>query len=136
MAWRDCRLGKAAGRAARGDGSTTACSRSHAGEPPALRSPFAAVLAFSDWLHARGVKTSGVALARRYELLWDYLTTVAGIAPAEAAAALASDFRRGGRTGTPEFLREHVIDTDVVVRTVSTAGLPKRQARHAATAAP
>jgi hypothetical protein len=92
------------------------------------------VLAFSDWLHARGVKTSGIALARRYELLWDHLTTVTGIAPAEAAAALANDFRRGGRTGAPEFLREQGFGTDPDHDTAAssgrTTGLPKRQAKH------
>ncbi len=103
-----------------------------AGGTPALPSPFWSVLAFSDWLHARGVKTSGIALARRYELLWDHLTTVAGIAPAEAAAALARDFRRGGRTGAPEFLRAQGFGTDhdTAASSGRTTGLPKRQAKH------
>ena len=73
---------------------------------------------------------SGIALARRYELLWDHLTTAAGIAPAEAAAALTSDFRRGGRTGAPEFLRALGVDSDAGASTGRKAGLPKRQAKH------
>ena len=113
-------------------GALPSSALGRAGGPPTTRSPFGAVLAFSDWLHERGVKTSGIALARRYELLWDHLTTAAGIAPAEAAAALTNDFRRGGRTGAPEFLRAQGVDTDTGAdaSTGRKAGLPKRQAKH------
>lgn len=92
-------------------------------------SPFAAVLEFSDWLHSQGVKTSGIALTRQYELLWDYLVSVAGLAPVETAPVLARDYGRGGRSDAPEFLRAHLAK-ESVPRSERKAILPKRQARH------
>ena len=94
-------------------------------------SPFWSVLAFSDWLHGRGVKTSGIALPRQYELLWDYFISVSGLAPAETAAVLARDYARGGRTDPPDFLRVH-LPKETATKPDRKALLPKRQARHAA----
>ena len=68
-------------------------------------SPFAGLMRFSDWLHARGVQSHGIARMRQYELLGEFLGDL-------AAAALLRDFHRSGGTGL----------------------LPKRQARHLATA--
>lgn len=98
---------------------------------PTFGSPFWACLAFGDWLHGRGVKTSGIALTRQYELLWDYFTSAAALAPAETAAVLARDYARGGRTDAPDFLRAH-LPKETAGRPDRKALLPKRQARHAA----
>ncbi|HTH49965.1 MAG TPA: DUF4080 domain-containing protein, partial [Candidatus Limnocylindria bacterium] len=92
-------------------------------------SPFAAVLQLSDWLHARGVKTSGIALTRQYELLWDYLASVSGFSPGEVATVLARDYGRAGRSDTPEFLRAYS-QQESVPRSERKPLLPKRQARH------
>ena len=92
-------------------------------------SPFVAMLGFSDWLHSQGVKTSGIALVRQYELLADYLAAVAGLALTEAAGFLARDYARGGRSEVPEFLRTHLPKADAM-RPERKPKLPKRQARH------
>ncbi len=97
---------------------------------PTSASPFGSVLAFSDWLHARGVKTSGVALARRYELLWEFATTKAGLASDDIAPALARDHLRSVRQELPAWLREHAA-VEPSPRPARPAALPKRQARHA-----
>jgi radical SAM superfamily enzyme YgiQ (UPF0313 family) len=95
------------------------------------RSAFVEILSFSDWLHARGVKTSGIALARQYELLWEYLTTAAGLAPTEVASVLGCDYQRGGRKDQPAWLRECLPQSTGRLPEPPSA-LPKRQARHAA----
>jgi radical SAM superfamily enzyme YgiQ (UPF0313 family) len=77
-------------------------------------SPFIRFLAFSDWLHAEGVGTSGIAKERQYRLLERYLVEVAGRNLTEIAPLLAQD-REPGR---------------------SEPGLPRRQARHLASLGP
>lgn len=67
-------------------------------------SPFAAFLAWSDWLFAREGRKHGIALARLAELLFDYLTSLGGLAREDVAAALARDWQRAGRRDLPEFL--------------------------------
>ena len=101
---------------------------------PAGGSPFAAMLGFSDWLHSQGVKTSGIALVRQYELLGKFLTSVAGFVPAEGMAVLARDYARGGRSDVPEFLRTH-LPREMATRSERKPQLPKRQARHVASVA-
>lgn len=93
------------------------------------RSPFQSLLAFSDWLHGRGVKTSGIALVRQFELLWEFLTTAHGNSAEPLRAALGADYRLGGRSDIPAWLRESAAP----ISPGSTANrLPKRQARHLA----
>ncbi len=98
---------------------------------PNSRSPFWELLAWSDWLHARGVKTSGIALTRQYELLWTYL--LERHPTAEFAPAMIRDYRRGGRQDLPRFL-DPAPDPEPrstrQIRPASTAPLPKRQSRH------
>jgi radical SAM superfamily enzyme YgiQ (UPF0313 family) len=67
-------------------------------------SPFKAFMAFSDHLFACGAGTHGIALDRLAEYLFEYLTHTCGLAPAEAAAALARDYACAGRSA-PVFLR-------------------------------
>ena len=96
-------------------------------------SPFEAVLRFADHLHARGIQGHGIALARQYELLWDWLREGLGIPAESAGPALARDFLRPGRTDLPPWLRPHAGET---ARPTPTRSLPRRQARHLAAAAP
>ncbi len=89
-------------------------------------SPFWAMLAFSDWLHAEGVKTSGIALDRQYLLLWQHLTTVRKFPAGAVDAALSADYGRGGRKDLPPWRRQAA---------APAAGgrqmaVPKRQSRH------
>lgn len=93
------------------------------------RSPFQCLLAFSDWLHDRGVKTSGIALVRQFELLWEFLTSAQGMSAEPVRAALGADYRRGGRSDIPVWLRESVTAKTSVA---GSRRLPKRQARHLA----
>jgi Protein of unknown function (DUF4080)/Radical SAM superfamily len=91
-------------------------------------SPFAAMLALSDWLHARSVKTTGVALPRQFSLLFEWLTTGRGVTPEAAGAALADDWRRAGQRERPAWLPASVAWTSPPRRPAAT--LPARQARH------
>ncbi len=96
-------------------------------------SPFASLLAFSDWLHDRGVKTSGIALVRQFELLWEYFTTVTGLAAEEVRTFLGADYRRGGRSDVPNWLRETAM---AEAPAPANSRAPRRQARHLAPGAP
>jgi len=94
-------------------------------------SPFWQFLQWTDWLHARGVKTSGIALARQYELLWEYLTQQHP--PESIAPVMIRDYRRAGRKDVPRWLEEADGSRAPGVGAAAvTAGaaLPKRQSRH------
>lgn len=88
------------------------------------RSPFAGMLALSDWLWATLRRTHEIALLTLAESLHTFLVTNAGIARDAASEAIIRDWQRIGRKGVPAFL-----DT---VENVETAKRlqPKRQARH------
>jgi len=94
-------------------------------------SPFWQLLKWTDWLHQRGIKTSGVALTRQYQLLWDYLR---GRHPADAVAmVLTRDYRRAGRKDIPPWLEVAVEAARVLpdpIRRTEGPALPKRQGRH------
>ena len=90
-------------------------------------SAFEAILAWSDGLHAQGVKGHGIALPRQYELLWRWSVDVSGI-PAEVfGPALARDYRRPGRTDLPTWLIPFAGSEATLRR---PARLPRRQSRH------
>ena len=90
-------------------------------------SAFEAILAWSDGLHAQGVKGHGIALPRQYELLWRWSVDVSGI-PAEVfGPALARDYRRPGRTDLPTWLIPFAGSEATFRR---PARLPRRQSRH------
>ncbi|MCW5556336.1 MAG: DUF4080 domain-containing protein, partial [Verrucomicrobiae bacterium] len=69
------------------------------------RSPFRAFLEFTDALHARGVRTHGVAALRQYELLWEHVTGALGLPDDTVRPLLQSDFRRACRHEMPAWLR-------------------------------
>jgi len=90
-------------------------------------SAFGAILAWSDWLHAQGVKGHGIALPRQYELLWRWSVETSGI-PAEIfGPALARDYRRPGRADLPTWLIPFG-GAEAPLR--RPARLPRRQSRH------
>jgi radical SAM superfamily enzyme YgiQ (UPF0313 family) len=94
--------------------------------------PFESFLQCSDWLYAAGGKTNGIALKRLAELLFRYLVTETACDDLRAARALWNDYRRGGRSDRPEFLRPYLpLDDDSTPAvTPRSASLP-RQSRHA-----
>lgn len=100
------------------------------GETFGESSPFGSFLAFSDWLHERGVKTSGIALTRQYELLWEYLTVRQEMSAERVRPAMQRDYTRGERKDVPAWLGAGTV-AERRKHTEKTA-LPKRQARHLA----
>ncbi len=71
--------------------------------------PFAAFSAFSAWLYETTRQTHELALTRRYQLLFSYLTTICGSAPRPLAEALIRDYDRHKiRRERLEFLRPYV----------------------------
>ncbi len=95
-------------------------------------SPFAAFLAWSRWLHAQVGRTHGIALATLAEKLFDYLVRERKQEAGQVALPLLRDYRRGGRSDTPIFLRPHVPET--APRSEKPPGTMKRQQRHIALA--
>ncbi len=95
--------------------------------------PFENFMRFSDWLFAIGGRTNGIALKRLAQLLFEYLTREAGCEEMRAAEAIWNDYRRGGRSDRPEFLRPYLpaIEQSNAVARAASASLP-RQSRHAA----
>lgn len=91
-------------------------------------SAFKAFLAFSDDLHRQGVKTSGIALTRQFELLWAHAVQCACIPPRGIAEALAADYARSGRNDCPPWWSETFGPMPSVRRRANLA--PPRQARH------
>ncbi len=96
-------------------------------------SPFVAFMRFSEWLHARTLRTHNIALLRLMELVFEFLTGELGIESRRAAEALWRDYQRGGRSDKPLFLKGHLRSETLTPFTRSQASpLPKRQARHLA----
>ncbi len=80
-------------------------------------SPFERFMAFADWLHANGGKTSGIARQRQYDFLARHLLTVRGIPETIVNERLARDQSPRRKPGT---------DAE------TATALPERQARHLA----
>ena len=75
----------------------------------AQASPFAAFAQFADWLYATTGQTHELALTRRYQLIFSYLTTQCAAEPAEVAELLLCDYdRHKVRRERLEFLRPYV----------------------------
>jgi radical SAM superfamily enzyme YgiQ (UPF0313 family) len=92
-------------------------------------SPFAAFMRWSDWVYARLGRQHSIALARLAELLFEYLTRESGLPQGEVAQCLWRDWQRAGRREKPDFLVGFLSDAEAAPLP-STAGIPKRQARH------
>lgn len=95
-------------------------------------SPFESFLRFSDWLYAASGMTNGISLKRLAELLFRYLTEEAVRDELGAAQAIWNDYRRGGRSDRPEFLRPYLprLEDMSIESSGPVVPLP-RQARHA-----
>jgi hypothetical protein len=84
----------------------------------------------------------GIALLKLVELIFRWLTGEKGLAPAEVAASLWSDYIRPGRHGDkpPRWLSPHLPARTGSPHPAGARTLPARQARHvlppAADAAP
>lgn len=94
----------------------------------AADSPFGSFLRFSDWLHAQGVKTSGIALTRQFELLHRFLRNERSRPADEIEEPLSRDYQRTGRSDHPAWGQEK--PTNEENATGRATGLPPRQARH------
>jgi hypothetical protein len=92
-------------------------------------SPFAAFVAFSEWLYGRVGRTDSIALARLAELLFEYLTESSALDRGTVAETIARDWQRGGRRDPPEFLRAYGTPSVRSTGTRQRRG-PRRQARH------
>ncbi len=92
-------------------------------------SPFAAFLAFSDWLYQSTKKTHLFSLVQLVELLFEYLCQAKGFDAATVAPVIYRDYARGGRVDRPHCLRPWLGETDVV-RSREAKRLPQRQSRH------
>ena len=102
-----------------------------AGGTPALLSPFAEFMRWSEWLHGRVGRTDSIALVRLMELLFDFLTGERRLDPRQTAAVMWRDYQRGCRHDKPAFLKD-LLSSDgppAMSRRIRT-GVPKRQARH------
>ncbi len=96
-------------------------------------SPFAAFLAWSDWLYRRLGRQHAIALDRLAEELFRYLVDVRGQPAKRVADSLGGDYRRAGRREIPEFLRRLDLAKPIERRAAGSSGPPRRQLRHLAT---
>ena len=95
------------------------------------KSPFAAFMQWSEWLHARAKRTDSIALMRLMELLFEFLTSELALDKTVVANKLYEDYRRGGRSDKPGFLKDFISeDGRSVKQSQSNSKLPRRQARH------
>jgi hypothetical protein len=102
-----------------------------AGETPALLSPFAEFMRWSEWLHGRVGRTDSIALVRLMELLFEFLTSERKLDSRQTAAAMWRDYQRGGRHDKPAFLKDLLPpDGPPAPSPRIRTGTPKRQARH------
>ena len=87
---------------------------------------------WSDWLFERVGRRHGIALTCLAELLFEYLAKIPGLAAGAIAQALWRDYRNGGRSDKPQFLRNFIDAADKLpARSKGQTGL-KRQTRHLA----
>lgn len=93
-----------------------------------LGSPFAGLLTFSDWLTARGVGTSGIALRRQFDLLATWLAAAPDTGRPGWREALASDYQRAEQRDRPPWLPAGVLYSPPRPRERRVEALP-RQAR-------
>jgi radical SAM superfamily enzyme YgiQ (UPF0313 family) len=102
-----------------------------AGGTPALLSPFAEFMRWSEWLYGRVGRTDSIALVRLMKLLFEFLTGERSLDRRQTAEALWRDYQRGGRYDKPAFLKDHLA-AEVMPASFrrSRPAVPKRQARH------
>ncbi len=97
-----------------------------------MTSPFEGFMRWSDWLFERVGRRNGIALSHLAELLFEYLVAMGGVGAEQAARAIWHDYRNGGRTDKPLFLRSFLDQADELLVGDKRPKGPKRQARHLA----
>lgn len=98
------------------------------------RSPFAAFLEFTDWLHERSGRRHGIALKELVRFVFEFLNERRDIEPAAAAEILLRDYQQAGRPDVPPFLREHLAGAGGTGPAETQRPGPRRQGRHLARA--
>ncbi|RIX48284.1 MAG: DUF4080 domain-containing protein [Rhodocyclales bacterium GT-UBC] len=93
-------------------------------------SPFAAFLAFSDWLWQTTGQTSGLTPERLVDRLFDYLTDVQGQDPEAIRLLLLADYLASGARANPACLQGHLKNRDKP-QPRNARALAQRQERHA-----
>jgi hypothetical protein len=96
-------------------------------------SPFWSFWNLTDWLYAELHRTHEIALPQLMQLLMRWLQENRGLGAEQVAKSLLADWRRGGRSEIPEFLRSFADETAAPARTIDP-GL-KRQRRRSQIAA-
>ena len=97
-------------------------------------SAYAAFSAWCDWLWASTGRTSGLTPEQLVDALWDYLTTVRGVAPHAAREWLLADYRASGARARPACLRDDLTSGSPFAATPG-AIRARRQQRHIARSA-
>ena len=92
-------------------------------------SPFAAFLAWSDWLWQQSGQTSGLSPEQLVDHLFDYLVAQPGQDPAVVQAALLADYLASGARARPRSLQA-VLPAQSPPAARSGAGLAPRQQQH------
>ena len=92
-------------------------------------SPYAQVMALSEWLFATLGRTHKISLLNLCRAVFGFLTTVRQLPEQRVATAMLADYHRGGRGETPRFLKAgRTTPAQTPLATPTT--LPTRQARH------
>ncbi len=92
-------------------------------------SAFEVVLRLSEDLRANDVGSSGVALTRKFRLLFGFLTETLGWERTAAAESLFDDYRRSGKTDRPSWLASL---PDAALAEAVRVDFSARQSRHRA----
>ena len=92
-------------------------------------SPFAALLAFTDWLWQSTASTSRLTPERLVDALFDYLTQVVGLEAESVRQHLLADYRASGARANPACLEGFLKDRPQPVAR-DAKGLVHRQERH------
>jgi len=92
-------------------------------------SPFDGFMKLSDWLFAREGRAHGISLLKLAEYVFQFLVEEQGLPEHAAAQLLWQDYRRGGRTDRPHFLRKFSLEAPKPSPHMPTSS-PRRQIRH------
>jgi hypothetical protein len=92
-------------------------------------SPFAAFMAWSDWLYTQTHTTGNLHMVRLAELLMRFLVHENGLDEKTVAEVLWHDYRRGSRPDVPGFLKKFGFEASHYGPALISSSLP-RQARH------
>lgn len=92
--------------------------------------PFDRFMQLSDWLFATTKQTHQLALDRLFDLVYQGLISVHGVAEEQAFATLYRDYQESGFKGAPKFLQTAIPPTISSSKTGTPVRVPARQLRH------